>query len=124
MSRPAPRAESPAANTAASPPDELPGPRALPREPAARNLHRLFLLILPMSVYYTVSHCAYEGGAVSERDPKIMTALRSSPEAFSPTRSQAEPGLDRISTGRGRDALIALARMLARRAARELVSQK
>jgi hypothetical protein len=55
---------------------------------------------------------------------EIKYSLIGSTAARLPTRNQTEPGLDRMPAGRGRDALIALARLLARRAARELTSQE
>jgi hypothetical protein len=58
------------------------------------------------------------------RDYKIKNSLRSSPAALLPTRNQAGPGLDRMPLSRGREALMALARLLARRAARELAPQE
>ena len=61
---------------------------------------------------------------MSGRDLEIKYSLKNSTVARLPTRNQTEPGLDRMPAGRGRDALIALARLLARRAARELTSQE
>jgi hypothetical protein len=59
---------------------------------------------------------------VSGRDLKIKYYLES-PATRLPTCNQAEAGLDRMPPSRGHDALIALARLLTRQAARELVSQ-
>jgi hypothetical protein len=61
---------------------------------------------------------------VSGRDLEIKYSLKNSTVAPLPTRNQTEPGLDRMPTDRGRDALIALARLLARHAARELTSHE
>jgi hypothetical protein len=61
---------------------------------------------------------------VSVRHLEIKYSLINSSGARLPTRNQAELDLDRMSTDRGRDALIALARLLARRAAREFISQE
>jgi hypothetical protein len=55
---------------------------------------------------------------------EIKYSLKNSTVARLPTRNQTEPGLDRMPTDRGRDALIALARLLARHAARELTSHE
>jgi hypothetical protein len=54
---------------------------------------------------------------------KIKYSLES-PATPLPTGNQAEAGLDRMPPGRGHGALMALARLLARQAAREFVSQK
>jgi hypothetical protein len=60
---------------------------------------------------------------VSGCDLKINYSL-ALPAPCLPTCNQAEAGLDRMPPSRGHDALIALARLLARQAARELASQK
>jgi hypothetical protein len=60
---------------------------------------------------------------VSGRALKINYSLES-PATRLPTSNQAEAGLDRMLRDRGHGALMALARLLARQAAREFVSQK
>jgi hypothetical protein len=59
---------------------------------------------------------------VSGRDLKIKFSLGDSPAALSPTSDHADAGRNRPSAVRARDTLIALARLLARHAARQLTS--
>jgi len=54
---------------------------------------------------------------------KINNSLLNSPTALPPTPDHVDAGRDQTSAGRARDTLIALARLLARRAAREFATQ-
>jgi len=60
---------------------------------------------------------------VSGRNLKIKNSLLNSPAALPPTPDHVDAGRNRTSTGRARDTLIALARLLARRAAREFAAK-
>jgi len=60
---------------------------------------------------------------VSGRNLEIKYSLLKSPAALPPTPDHVDAGRDRTSTGGPHDTLIALARLLARRAAREFAAQ-